>query len=46
VAGLVVWRVVTLIGTLLLGALTFGWWNWQTRTGRLLPADAPSKDST
>jgi uncharacterized membrane protein YbhN (UPF0104 family) len=46
VAGLVVWRVVTLIGTLVLGALTFGWWNWQTRTGRLLPADAPSKDST
>jgi uncharacterized membrane protein YbhN (UPF0104 family) len=35
VAGLVVWRVVTLLGTLLLGALTFAWWHWQTRAGKL-----------
>ena len=34
VAALVVWRVVTLIGTLLLGGLTFGWWHWRTRTER------------
>ena len=35
VAALVVWRVVTLIGALLLGALTFGWWHLQIRRGRL-----------
>jgi hypothetical protein len=43
VAALVVWRVVTLIGTLLLGALTFGWWRWQISRGRLAPADDPSE---
>jgi uncharacterized membrane protein YbhN (UPF0104 family) len=41
VAALVVWRVVTIIGTLLLGAITFAWWSWQTRTGRLLSPEAP-----
>jgi hypothetical protein len=45
VAALVVWRVVTLIGTLLLGALTFGWWRWQTGTGRLPSPYASSLDS-
>jgi len=35
VAALVVWRVLTLIGTLCLGALTFVRWHWLTRTGRL-----------
>jgi uncharacterized membrane protein YbhN (UPF0104 family) len=46
VAALVVWRVVTLIGTLLLGALSFGWWRWRTGTGRLPPADVPAEDRT
>jgi len=41
VAGLVVWRVVTLIGPLLLGAITLGWWTWLTNRGRL-----PSGDPT
>ena len=40
VAALVVWRVVTLIGTLLLGTGVFGYWHWQTRTGRLSPVGA------
>jgi uncharacterized membrane protein YbhN (UPF0104 family) len=44
VAALVVWRVVTLIGTLLLGALTFGWWRWQISRGRLAPTDDPSEE--
>jgi uncharacterized membrane protein YbhN (UPF0104 family) len=44
VAALVVWRVVTLIGTLVLGALMFGWWHWRTRTGKLASGDAPSSD--
>ena len=44
VAALVVWRAVTLIGTLLLGALTFGWWRWRTGTGRLPSADLPVED--
>ncbi len=35
VAGLVLWRVVTILGALVLGCLTFGWWRWQTSTGRL-----------
>ena len=46
VAALVVWRVVTLIGTLLLGALSFGWWRWRTGTGSLPPADVPAEDRT
>jgi len=44
VAALVVWRVVTLIGTLVLGALMFGWWHWRTRRGKLASPDAPSPD--
>ena len=44
VAALVVWRVVTILGTLLLGALTFGWWHWRTRTGSLPPVDAPLEE--
>jgi uncharacterized membrane protein YbhN (UPF0104 family) len=44
VAALVVWRVVTLIGTLLLGALTFGWWRWQISRGRLESPDAPVEE--
>lgn len=44
VAALVVWRVVTLIGTLLLGALSFGWWRWRTGTGSLPSADVPAED--
>jgi hypothetical protein len=35
VAGLVLWRVVTILGSLALGCLTLGWWRWQTATGRL-----------
>lgn len=35
VAGLVLWRVVTILGSLALGCLTLGWWRWQTGTGRL-----------
>ena len=46
VAALVVWRVVTLIGTLLLGALSFGWWRWRTGTERLASADLPAEDRT
>ena len=46
VAALVVWRVVTLIGTLLLGALSFGWWRWRIGTGRLPSADVPAEDRT
>lgn len=34
VAALVVWRVVTLLGSLVLGGMTFGWWRWQTRSER------------
>jgi uncharacterized membrane protein YbhN (UPF0104 family) len=44
VAALVVWRVVTLIGALLLGALTFGWWRWQISRGRLESPDAPVEE--
>ena len=33
-----------LIGTLLLGALTFGWWRWRTGTGGLPTADVPAED--
>lgn len=29
VSALVIWRVVTILGPLLLGAGTFGWWRWQ-----------------
>jgi len=43
VAALVVWRVLTLIGTLCLGALTFGRWHWLTRTGRLSSSDVGSQ---
>ncbi len=46
VAALVVWRVVTLIGTLLLGALSFGWWRWRTGTERLPSADLPTEGGT
>jgi uncharacterized membrane protein YbhN (UPF0104 family) len=35
VAALVLWRVTTLIGALLLGFLTLGWWRWQRSSGRL-----------
>jgi len=45
VAALVVWRVVTLIGTLLLGTGVFGYWHWQTRTGRLSPVGASQDDA-
>ena len=44
VAALVVWRVVTLIGTLVLGALTCSWWRWQTGSGRLASPDVAAKD--
>ena len=44
VAALVVWRVVTILGTLLLGAITLTWWRWQISTGRILPADAPEAE--
>jgi uncharacterized membrane protein YbhN (UPF0104 family) len=37
VAALVVWRVVTILGALLLGVLAFGWWRWQMSRGRVLP---------
>lgn len=40
VAGLVLWRVVTILGALVLGCLTFGWWRWQTGSGR------PALDAT
>ena len=43
VAGLVLWRVVTILGALVLGCLTFGWWRWQTSTGRLA-VDATTDD--
>lgn len=43
VAGLVVWRVVTLIGPLVLGGITFGWWTWQTNRGRLPSGDATAR---
>jgi uncharacterized membrane protein YbhN (UPF0104 family) len=46
VAALVVWRVTTLIGALLLGGLTFGWWRWRTRTKGLPYADAPLQELT
>jgi uncharacterized membrane protein YbhN (UPF0104 family) len=39
VAALVVWRAVTILGTLALGAATFLRWRWQVRSGRLLPVD-------
>ncbi len=45
VAALVVWRVVTLIGTLLLGVLMFGLWHWQTRAGRPPTAEVTVRDS-
>lgn len=43
VAALVVWRVLTIIGTLALGALSFAWWRWQISTGRILSGDAPDE---
>jgi uncharacterized membrane protein YbhN (UPF0104 family) len=46
VAALVVWRVTTLIGALLLGGLTFGWWRWRTRKKGLPYADAPLRELT
>jgi uncharacterized membrane protein YbhN (UPF0104 family) len=43
VAALVVWRVLTIIGTLILGALSFAWWRWQISRGRILSGDAPDE---
>jgi len=40
VAALVVWRVVTILGTLALGLLAFLWWRWQMSRGRILQVDA------
>jgi hypothetical protein len=40
VAALVVWRLVTILGTLLLGTGTLGWWRWRTGSGRLPSPDA------
>jgi hypothetical protein len=37
-AALVVGQVVTILGALLLGMLTFGWRRWLTTSGRGLPA--------
>jgi len=31
VAGLVLWRVVTILGALALGGLALGWWRWHLR---------------
>lgn len=31
VAALIVWRVLTIPGTLVLGGLAMGWWRWRTR---------------
>jgi hypothetical protein len=31
VAGLLVWRMVTIFGTLALGLITLGWWRWRYR---------------
>lgn len=42
IAALVVWRVVTILGALLLGAATFLWWRWQVSSGRLLSVDGPT----
>jgi uncharacterized membrane protein YbhN (UPF0104 family) len=42
VAALVVWRVVTLLGALLLGVGTLSWWRWELSSGRLHPVDAPA----
>lgn len=39
VAGLVLWRVVTLLGALALGCLSLGWWRWRLSRGAL-EADA------
>lgn len=33
IAALVVWRAVTILGTLALGAASFVWWRWRTRPG-------------
>ncbi len=44
VAALVVWRVVTLLGTLLLGALSFAWWHWRTRAAGPLSNDVATAD--
>jgi len=45
VAALVLWRVVTLIGALLLGVLTLGWWRWQISRGRLHPIEEAATPS-
>jgi hypothetical protein len=34
VAGLVLWRVVTILGALALGGLSLGWWRWRSARGR------------
>jgi uncharacterized membrane protein YbhN (UPF0104 family) len=44
VAALVVWRVVTILGTLALGAISFAWWRWQISRGRILSGDAPEEE--
>jgi len=40
VAGMVVWRAVSLGGTLVIGALSLAWWRWTTR-GTSVGADVP-----
>ena len=35
VAGMLVWRTVTIFGTLALGLVTLGWWRWRYRSGPL-----------
>jgi uncharacterized membrane protein YbhN (UPF0104 family) len=42
VAALVVWRVITLLGTLLFGVATLSWWRWQSSRGRLHGIDVPA----
>jgi uncharacterized membrane protein YbhN (UPF0104 family) len=46
VAALVVWRVVTIIGTLVLGALAFGWWRWRTGAEPLSSGEVPAEGSS
>lgn len=44
VAALVIWRVVTILGTLALGVISFAWWRWQISRGRILSGEAPEEE--
>jgi uncharacterized membrane protein YbhN (UPF0104 family) len=44
VAGLVLWRVSTLLVPLVLGTGAFVWWRWQRSSGRLVDAPDPMAD--